>query len=105
MRKAPNAGGNCCSKVLSRCGHCDNCSGAQPAQARVSDSMAKPDFIDLLFINSQGRQGEETRIRPGDVVKLPAHGEVKVKAIEGDKIVVSLPDGETRKFKREWIIR
>src|SRR5262245_11629763 len=91
--------------ALSRCGHCDNCSGAQPAQSRVSDSMAKPDFIDLLFINSQGRQGEESRIRPGDVVKLPAHGEVKVKAIEGDKIVVSLPDGETRKFKQEWIIR
>ena len=39
------------------------------------------------------------------MVKLPAHGEVKVKAIEGDKIVVSLPGGETRKYKREWIIR
>jgi ATP-dependent DNA helicase RecQ len=91
--------------ALSRCGHCDNCAVAQPAQSRVSDSMAKSDFIDLLFINSQGRQGEESRIRPGDVVKLPAHGEVKVKAIEGDKIVVSLPDGETRKFKQEWIIR
>jgi len=29
----------------------------------------------------------------------------KVKAIEGDKIVVSLPDGETRKFKQEWVIK
>jgi translation initiation factor IF-1 len=92
-----------------RCDHCDNCSITVAEQSRAPESMAKPDFIDLLFIHSQGhsqgRQGEESRIRPGDVVKLPAHGEVKVKAIEGDKIVVSLPDGETRKFKQEWIIR
>jgi ATP-dependent DNA helicase RecQ len=95
--------------ALMRCDHCDNCSITVAEQSRAPESMAKPDFIDLLFIHSQGhsqgRQGEESRIRPGDVVKLPAHGEVKVKAIEGDKIVVSLPDGETRKFKQEWIIR
>jgi hypothetical protein len=87
------------------CGHCDNCALTVIEQSRAPESMSRPDFIDLLFIHSQGRQGEETRIRPGDVVKLPAHGEVKVKAIEGDKIVVSLPDGETRKFKQEWIIK
>jgi ATP-dependent DNA helicase RecQ len=90
---------------LKGCGHCDNCSLTTAERSRAPESMAKPDFIDLLFIHSQGRQGEESRIRPGDVVKLPAHGEVKVKAIEGDKIVVSLPGGETRKYKREWIIR
>lgn len=90
---------------LNGCGHCDNCSGATAERSRASESMARPDFIDLLFIHSQGRQREESLIRPGDVVKLPAHGEVKVKAIEGDKIVVSLPDGETRKFKQEWVIR
>ena len=90
---------------LEGCGHCDNCSLTTAERSRAPESMAKPDFIDLLFIHSQGRQREESRIRPGDVVKLPAHGEVKVKAIEGDKIVVSLPGGETRKYKREWIIR
>ncbi|HEY8460690.1 MAG TPA: C-terminal helicase domain-containing protein, partial [Blastocatellia bacterium] len=90
-------------QVASRgCGHCDNCSLAIAERARAPESMARPDFIDLLFAKVQS---EESRIRPGDVVKLPAHGEVKVKAIEGDKIVVSLPDGETRKFKREWVIR
>jgi ATP-dependent DNA helicase RecQ len=87
---------------LKECGHCDNCSVPTAEQAHTPESMARPDFIDLLFANS--RQ-EESRIRPGDVVKLPAHGEVKVKAIEGDKIVVSLPGGETRKFKKEWVIR
>src|SRR5262245_4081472 len=86
-------------------GHCDNRSPTTAERSRAPESMSKPDFIDLLFIHSQGRQREESRIMPGDVVKLPAHGEVKVKAIEGDKIVVSLPGGETRKFKREWIIR
>jgi ATP-dependent DNA helicase RecQ len=90
---------------LEGCGHCDNCSLTTAERSRASESMARPDFIDLLFIQSQGRQREESLIRPGDVVKLPAHGEVKVKAIEGDKIVVSLPGGETRKFKQEWVIR
>lgn len=87
---------------LKGCGHCDNCSLTTAERSRAPESKAKPDFIDLIFAQ---RQREESRIRPGDVVKLPAHGEVKVKAIEGDKIVVSLPGGETRKFKREWVIR
>ena len=90
---------------LKGCGHCDNCSLTTAERSRAPESMARPDFIDLLFIHSQGGQREESLIRPGDVVKLPAYGEVKVKAIEGDKIVVSLPDGETRKFKQEWVIR
>jgi ATP-dependent DNA helicase RecQ len=87
---------------LKGCGHCDNCSFTTAERSRAPESMARPDFIDLLFAH---RQREESLIRPGDVVKLPAHGEVKVKAIEGDKIVVSLPGGETRKFKQEWVIR
>jgi len=87
---------------LKGCGHCDNCSLTTAERSRAPESMARPDFIDLLFAH---RQREESLIRPGDVVKLPAYGEVKVKAIEGDKIVVSLPDGETRKFKQEWVIR
>lgn len=84
------------------CGHCDNCLHPVAEQARVAESSARPDFIDLLFAY---HQQEEMRIKPGDVVKLPAYGEVKVKAVEGDKIVVSLPGGETRKFKQEWVIR
>jgi ATP-dependent DNA helicase RecQ len=87
---------------LKECGHCDNCSRPAAERSRVSEGVAKPDFIDLLFAY---HQQAESRIRPGDVVKLPAHGEVKVKAVEGDKIVVSLPGGETRKFKQEWVIR
>jgi len=87
---------------LNGCGHCDNCSLTTSERSRAPESMAKPDFIDLLFAHCER---EESRIMPGDVVKLPTHGEVKVKAIEGDKIVVSLPDGETRKFKQEWVIR
>jgi len=90
---------------LKGCGHCDNCSLTTAERSRAPESMARPDFIDMLFVHSQGRQKEESLIRPGDVVKLPVYGEVKVKAIEGDKIVVSLPGGETRKFKQEWVIR
>jgi ATP-dependent DNA helicase RecQ len=86
---------------LKECGHCDNCSRPAAERSRASEGVAKPDFINLLFAY---HQQAESPIRPGDVVKLPAHGEVKVKAVEGDKIVVSLPGGETRKFKQEWVI-
>jgi ATP-dependent DNA helicase RecQ len=87
---------------LKECGHCDNCSRPAAERSRASEGAAKPDFIDLLFAY---HQKTESRIMPGDVVKLPSHGEVRVKAVEGDKIVVSLPGGETRKFKQEWVIR
>ncbi|HEY7180260.1 MAG TPA: RecQ family zinc-binding domain-containing protein, partial [Blastocatellia bacterium] len=75
-------------RELKECGHCDNCSLTVSEQSRAPESAAKPGFIDLLFVHSQGNQGrqrEASQIRPGDVVKLPTHGEVKVKAIEGDK--------------------
>ncbi|MGE0128421.1 MAG: RecQ family zinc-binding domain-containing protein [Blastocatellales bacterium] len=87
---------------LKECGHCDNCLHPVAEQFHAPESAARPDFIDLLFAY---HQQEEAQIRPGDMVKLPAHGEVRVKAVEGDKIVVSLPGGETRKFKQEWVIR
>ena len=87
---------------LKECGHCDNCSRPAAERSRASEGAAKPDFIDLLFAY---HQKAESRIMPGDVVKLPSHGEVKVKAVEGDKIVVSLPGGESRQFKKEWVIR
>lgn len=87
---------------LKDCGHCDNCFLPAAEQSHAPESMAKSDFIDLLFTR---HQQAESRIRLGDVVKLPAYGDVTVKAIEGDKIVVSLPSGETRKFKQELVIR
>jgi ATP-dependent DNA helicase RecQ len=92
----------CRGTGMRECGHCDNCEHPVAEQFAATESVSKPDFIDLLFAYHRER---EERIRPGDVVRLPAHGEVKVKAVEGDKIVVSFPSGETRKFKQEWIIR
>lgn len=87
---------------LKECGHCDNCWRPATEQMRASESPAMPDFNDPVLAYHQPEKG---RIKPGDVVKLPTHGEVKVKAVEGDKIVVSLPGGETRKFKQDWVIK
>ncbi|MGH9850934.1 MAG: helicase-related protein [Blastocatellia bacterium] len=88
---------------MTMCGHCDNCLRPLAEHLATTESAANPDFVRMLFTFDQ--QKNEEGIRPGDVVRLPAHGEVKVKAVEGDKIVVSFPDGETRKFKQEWVIR
>lgn len=91
------------SAEMAMCGHCDNCLRPLAENLAASESATNPDFVRMLFAFDQQKNGED--IRPGDVVRLPAHGEVRVKAVEGDKIVVSFPDGETRKFKQEWIIR
>lgn len=88
---------------MTMCGHCDNCLRPLAEHLAATESSTSPDFVRVLFTFDQ--QKNEAGIRPGDVVRLPAHGEVKVKAVEGDKIVVSFPDGETRKFKQEWVIR
>jgi len=88
---------------MTMCGHCDNCLRPLAEHLATTESSTNPDFVRMLFTFDQ--QKNEEGIRPGDVVTLPAHGEVKVKAVEGDKIVVSFPDGETRKFKQEWVIR
>jgi ATP-dependent DNA helicase RecQ len=88
---------------MTMCGHCDNCLRPLAENLAASESSTNPDFVRMLFAFDQ--QKNEEGIRPGDVVRLPAHGEVRVKAVEGDKIVVSFPDGETRKFKQEWVIR
>lgn len=39
----------------------------------------------------------------GDEVRVPVHGAGRVVAVEGDKLVVSFPDGETRKFKQDFV--
>ncbi|HKX32679.1 MAG TPA: helicase-related protein [Blastocatellia bacterium] len=84
------------------CGHCDNCLQVAAEQSTRSEERRTHAQPSPLFAFAHQPQ---VQIRPGDIVKLREHGEVKVKAVEGDKIVVSLRDGETKKFKQEWVIR
>ena len=42
------------------------------------------------------------RIRQGQVVRLPEHGEGEVLEVQGDKILVAFPSGEQKLFKKEF---
>jgi hypothetical protein len=39
----------------------------------------------------------------GERVSVAAHGEGRVKAVDGDKLTIVFPDGETRMFKSEFV--
>jgi len=40
----------------------------------------------------------------GDILTVPVHGKGEVTAVEGDKVEMRFPDGETRKFKRDFVV-
>jgi ATP-dependent DNA helicase RecQ len=82
------------------CGNCDNCLHpvevqlglAQPAVAEVAPPVPAPK-----------RKKKEKEFAKGDAVRLPKHGEGTVQAVEDDKVLVKLPDGETKMFKKEFL--
>jgi ATP-dependent DNA helicase RecQ len=49
------------------------------------------------------KEEEAIEFSAGDRVSVPAHGEGRVKAVEGDKLTIVFPDGETRMFKPEFV--
>jgi hypothetical protein len=44
----------------------------------------------------------EPELAVGDRVTLPKYGVGKVKALDGDALIVAFSDGRSRKFKREF---
>ncbi|HYE13818.1 MAG TPA: ATP-dependent DNA helicase RecQ [Pyrinomonadaceae bacterium] len=83
-----------------RCGRCDNC--RQPLEEklglpRVEDKKAAAPTA------APQVKAKEVAFSEGDAVKLRKHGRGRVTSVEGDKISVRFPDGETRTFKREFV--
>jgi ATP-dependent DNA helicase RecQ len=52
--------------------------------------------------DSDAGQPPTPRIRQGQVVRLPEHGEGEVLEVQGDKILVAFPSGEQKLFKKEF---
>ncbi|HEV2704711.1 MAG TPA: RecQ family ATP-dependent DNA helicase [Pyrinomonadaceae bacterium] len=84
------------------CGNCDNCLNpleeqlglTQPAVSEASAPPPRP---------TPKRKKEEKEFAKGDAVRLPKHGKGIVQAVEDDKVLVKLPDGETKVFKKEFV--
>ena len=93
------------------CGNCDNC--LQPLEERLRPAAVQGERTGEAFpaqatarSNGHGvgqKRTEKKEIEKGQVVRLPEHGEGRVKEVEGDKVVVVFPGGETKKFKAEFV--
>jgi ATP-dependent DNA helicase RecQ len=79
-----------------RCGTCDNCRRglAQLAERPIASVEVQPTQSEIA--------DTEAELNIGDQVSLPRYGRGHVKKIEDDALVVSFPDGKSRKFKREF---
>ncbi len=79
------------------CGNCDNC--LHP----IEEQVALPEKHNGTQFPASNSTVEEREFTKGEQVELPVHGTGWVQAVEDDKVVVSFPDGETRKFKKDFI--
>ena len=85
---------------IEKCGICDNCSNPIAERLEIEEHIEKPLEAEIL---EELRKSVPTKIKVGEIVNLPAHGEGEVKSVEEDKITVQFPDGETKTFKSEFV--
>jgi ATP-dependent DNA helicase RecQ len=100
------------------CGNCDNCTSPLEEQLGLNnrqDAAAGRDGGDSRAATgkpapegaAQREPAEETpparEFAKGDEVRVPVHGAGRVVAVEGDKLSVKFPGGETRMFKQDFV--
>jgi ATP-dependent DNA helicase RecQ len=86
------------------CGHCDNCLHPLEAQlglerASAVEAAPAPRQTDVA------KRRKVLELNEGDAVRLPKYGAGRVVSLDGDKVSVKFPDGDTRTFKREFVRR
>jgi ATP-dependent DNA helicase RecQ len=85
-----------------RCGNCDNC--LHPPDAQLGLGETKNEAAPPVATVRADATAEEVReFSEGERVSVPAHGEGRVKSVEGDKLVVEFPGGATKMFKTEFV--
>jgi ATP-dependent DNA helicase RecQ len=85
------------------CGTCDNC--ANPVTERLQIQPEEPQINESEILEDLQRENElqAVKIKSGDIVTLPQHGEAEVKTVEDDKIEVVLPSGDSKVFKKDFV--
>jgi ATP-dependent DNA helicase RecQ len=90
-----------------QCGNCDNCLHPLEEQLGLASQTEKP--VESAPPQTQAADEMvaerivEAELSKGDKVELPQFGVGRVKEVEDDKITVVFPDGEVRKFMKEFI--
>jgi ATP-dependent DNA helicase RecQ len=86
------------------CGHCDNC--LHPLEARLG--LERASAVEAAPAPRQtdvAKRRKVLELNEGDAVRLPKYGAGRVVSLDGDKVSVKFPDGDTRTFKREFVRR
>jgi ATP-dependent DNA helicase RecQ len=88
-----------------RCGACDNCLHPLEEQLGLKNHVKNPEPSARAGAdkNASAEKETEPEFSTGDRVESLQHGAGRVKEVEDDKVTVEFPDGEVRKFKKEFI--
>ena len=81
------------------CGNCDNC--LHPPEA-IADPPKAATELPLPGRHRLKAERPTPKFQKGQVVRLPEHGEGEVLEVQGDKLLVSFPNGEQKLFKKEF---
>ena len=89
------------------CGHCDNCLHPLKEQLGLqAEAKPRPQPTSPVSDDAQvAPKKKAIELNEGDAVRLPKYGRGRVVLLEGDKVTVKFPGGETRTFKREFVRR
>ncbi|HEY0323420.1 MAG TPA: ATP-dependent DNA helicase RecQ [Pyrinomonadaceae bacterium] len=91
-----------------RCGACDNC--LHPLEEKLgltgrTERGASGEKLRAREANHASvERRAQTELSKGDKVSLPQYGAGRVKEVEDNKVTVEFPDGEVRKFRKEFVI-
>jgi ATP-dependent DNA helicase RecQ len=87
------------------CGNCDNCLHPLEEQLGLNHQMEKPTEKPRALKDDEtpAQNVDEVELSKGDKVELPQYGVGRVKEVEDDRVTVVFPDGEVRKFMKEFI--
>ncbi|MDT7542354.1 MAG: ATP-dependent helicase RecQ [Acidobacteriota bacterium] len=85
------------------CGNCDNCLQPPREQSGRAERNVAPEMLPASLKDGREAVKSAPEFEPGERVSVPVYGEGRVKSVEDDKLIVAFADGETRKFKKEFV--
>jgi ATP-dependent DNA helicase RecQ len=85
------------------CGNCDNCLQPPDEQLSRTERNVAPEMLPAKLKDEREAEATARAFEAGETVSVPVYGEGRIQKVEDDKLVVAFADGETRKFKAEFV--
>ena len=89
------------------CGVCDNCLDPPAELHEPSERRTVPELLPARAAGDGDGTAADAQpaFSVGDAVRVPEHGEGRVRVVDDDKLLVRFPGGEEKKFKAEFVTR